>query len=436
LPQCDAALFLVSADPPITQVEIEFLKAVRANVVKTLFLINKVDYLSEEERQQAVDFFKAVLREQIGLDSNEPVFSISARLGLEAKLKDKDSQWVESGMSEVEGYLLKFLSEEKMQTLGLAIARKAGDVLGDGLLHLRLKQCSLTLPLEDLEQRLAVFNQKLQEIERQREQARDLLKGDQRRTVEMLEQECGNAMRTASAELLSVLEQTVVDTENVKSIEKTLKSRLNEIVPPMFAQYLTGVSKLINQRVQEVLGAHQGKVNALAETIRKTASELFEIPYLPSKGNEKLQTQHKPYWVTENWYTTMSPIPRGLFERLLPRKIAIRRIKQWLQQDIESIVLHNISNLLNATRQNIDDTFRRFSLDLDQQLEEVAKATLGAIQEAHTQRRQKGGSMGAELSRLASLESLMLKLQGELAAIARTNGGGQTNDHDYAEKAR
>jgi GTP-binding protein EngB required for normal cell division len=436
LPQCDAALFLVSADPPVTQVEIEFLKAVRANVVKTLFLINKVDYLSEEERRQAVDFFKAVLREQIELGSNEPVFSISARLGLESKLKENDSQWVESGMSEVEGYLLKFLSEEKMQTLGLAIARKAGNVLGDGLLHLRLKQRSLTLPIEDLEQRLAVFNQKLQEIERQREQIRDLLKGDQRRTVEMLEQECGSAMRAASAELLSVLEQTVVDTENVKSIEKTLKSRLNEIVPPMFAQYLTGVSKLINQRVQEVLGAHQGKVNALAETIRRTASELFEIPYLPGKGNEKLQTQHKPYWVTENWYTTMSPIPRGLFERLLPRKIAIRRIKQWLQQDIESIVLHNISNLLNATRQNIDDTFRRFSLDLDQQLEEVAKATLGAIQEAHTQRRQKGGSTGAELSRLASLESQILELQDELAAIARTNGGGQTNDHDYAEKAR
>ena len=29
LPQCDAALFLVSADPPITEVEVDFLKEVR-----------------------------------------------------------------------------------------------------------------------------------------------------------------------------------------------------------------------------------------------------------------------------------------------------------------------------------------------------------------------------------------------------------------------
>lgn len=436
LPQCDAALFLVSADPPITQVEIEFLKAVRDKIVRTLFLMNKVDYLSENERQLAVDFFKKVLREQIGMDSSEPVFSISARLGLEARLKGDDLQWVKSGMAEVEGYLEKFLSEEKIQTLSLAIARKAVDVLSDGLFHLRLKQRSLTLPLEDLEQRLAIFDQKLQEIERQREQARDLLKGDQRRIVEMLEQECGNTMRAAGAELFSVLEQIVVDTNNVKFIEQTLMSRLHEIVPPMFAQYLSRVSNMINQRAQEVLGAHQEKANALAETIRQTTSELFEIPYVPGKGDERLQTQHKPYWVTENWYTTMSPIPRGLFERLLPRNIAIQRIKRWLQQDIESIVLHNISNLLNATRQNIDDTFGRFALDLDQQLEQVARATLGAIQAAHTQRVQKGEGASAELSLLASFESLILEVQGKLAAIAQSSGGGRANDHDYADKAR
>jgi len=32
LPQCDAALFLVSADPPLTEVEVEFLKEVRTKV--------------------------------------------------------------------------------------------------------------------------------------------------------------------------------------------------------------------------------------------------------------------------------------------------------------------------------------------------------------------------------------------------------------------
>ena len=418
LPQCDAALFLVSADPPITQVEIEFLKEVRDKVVRTLFLMNKVDYLSDKERQEAVEFFKAVLREQIGLDGEEPVFSISARLGLESKLKFNDSLWIESGMSDVEGYLLKFFNEEKVQTLNLAIARKAGDVLGDGLLHLRLKQRSLTLPLEDLEQRLAVFNQKLQEIERQRELSRDLLAGDKRRIVEMLEQECAKTIKTAETELLHILEETVSNTSSIKLIEETLHKSLVEGIPPLFESTLSKVSNLINQRIQEVLGGHQDKADTLADTIRQTAAELFEIPFMPSKGNERIVTRHKPYWVTENWSVSMSPLPRGFFERLLPRNMAIRRIKRWLEQDIESIILRNVENMRFETRQNIDDTFGRFALDLDQQLEEVAKATLGAIQEAHVQRTQKADGVSQDLKRLADMESKMQELHEKLAKLA------------------
>ena len=99
--------------------------------------------------------------------------------------------------------------------------------------------------------------------------------------------------------------------------------------------------------------------------------------------------------------------------------MAIRRIRRWLEQDIESIILRNVGNLQFETHQNIDDTFGRFALDLDEQLEEVAKATLGAIQEAHTQRTQKSGSVSTELSRLASFESHLLELQSKLASTAQ-----------------
>ncbi|MDN5344604.1 MAG: hypothetical protein PWQ18_715 [Clostridia bacterium] len=54
LPQCDAALFLVSADPPITEVEVEFLKAVRSRVTHLFFILNKVDYLNLEQNQNTV----------------------------------------------------------------------------------------------------------------------------------------------------------------------------------------------------------------------------------------------------------------------------------------------------------------------------------------------------------------------------------------------
>ncbi|MFH1991254.1 MAG: dynamin family protein [Pseudomonadota bacterium] len=49
LQQCDAALFLISADPPITDVELDFLRQVREKVPRLFFILNKVDYLNAEE---------------------------------------------------------------------------------------------------------------------------------------------------------------------------------------------------------------------------------------------------------------------------------------------------------------------------------------------------------------------------------------------------
>jgi len=415
LPQCDGALFLISADPPITQVEIEFLKAVHDRAARLFFIMNKIDYLDEDERESAIEFFQAVLREQLPLHIPVPVFPVSARQGLEAKLKGDDSSWTNSGMSNIESYLVKFLAEEKIQTLSQAIARKAAYILEDGLLRLRLKRRSLTLPLDDLEQRLAVFNQKLEEVEHQRLLTQDVLKGDQKRLLEMLDHECTRTIHEAKSSLSQIIEETLATADDIKSIDVTARSRLAEAIPALFDKSLSRVQQLLNQRTQEVLGAHQEKANALVDIIRRTATELFEIPYAPSKGSEALEIRHEPYWVTENWSVTISPLPKGWLERLLPRNMALRRIRKWLQQDMEAIVLRNVSNLQWETLQNINDTFYRFSFDLDKELKDIASATRRAIQEAQTQRIQRADSVGEELNRLNAFEAKLREIQKELA---------------------
>ena len=56
LPQCDAALFLVSPDPPITEAELEYLKNIRQSLPRTFFLLNKVDFLAESEKTASLKF--------------------------------------------------------------------------------------------------------------------------------------------------------------------------------------------------------------------------------------------------------------------------------------------------------------------------------------------------------------------------------------------
>jgi GTPase Era involved in 16S rRNA processing len=78
LPKLDAVMFLVSADAPLVESELELLKHIRKNDVrKLLFAMNKADKVDGEELQQGLQHNRRVLA-QAGF-GDAPIFSISAK---------------------------------------------------------------------------------------------------------------------------------------------------------------------------------------------------------------------------------------------------------------------------------------------------------------------------------------------------------------------
>jgi GTPase Era involved in 16S rRNA processing len=61
IPQIDAAILVVGADPPISGEELALIEAVAANVDEILVTLNKIDRVSATERQQASAFANKVL---------------------------------------------------------------------------------------------------------------------------------------------------------------------------------------------------------------------------------------------------------------------------------------------------------------------------------------------------------------------------------------
>jgi tRNA U34 5-carboxymethylaminomethyl modifying GTPase MnmE/TrmE len=56
LPHVDAAIFVVSADPPLSNSEHQFLKDVRSFVDKLFFVLNKIDQVSNDDRIESLEF--------------------------------------------------------------------------------------------------------------------------------------------------------------------------------------------------------------------------------------------------------------------------------------------------------------------------------------------------------------------------------------------
>ncbi len=128
LPECDAVLFVTSADTPMTSAELDFLKEISGYVNKLFFVVNKIDQIDPMEQGQILSFVSETIQTQTGIRA-ERIFSVSARLGLEARLLGQDDKYRESGIKALEEKLDTFLSGEKQVTFLSAIAHKASFIL-------------------------------------------------------------------------------------------------------------------------------------------------------------------------------------------------------------------------------------------------------------------------------------------------------------------
>jgi hypothetical protein len=81
LPNLDAAVLVVSADPPISEAERGFLAQVVEHAVRLFVVLNKADYLTPDELARAVGFTERVVR-QVAPDWPGPVYALSARPGV------------------------------------------------------------------------------------------------------------------------------------------------------------------------------------------------------------------------------------------------------------------------------------------------------------------------------------------------------------------
>jgi small GTP-binding protein len=113
LPNCDAVLFVTSADSPLSEPEVELLGAIRRYAKKIFFVLNKIDLLTDDtEATRVADFIKSILTRELGI-SEISLIPVSAQKGLEASLNQSASQFARSGLLYLEETLARFLAIER-----------------------------------------------------------------------------------------------------------------------------------------------------------------------------------------------------------------------------------------------------------------------------------------------------------------------------------
>jgi GTPase SAR1 family protein len=416
LPECDAAVFVVSADPPITEAEIEYLKVVRARVARLIFVLNKADYLEPIDRRIAVDFLHKTLQGVFPADTSAPIFCLSALKGLKAKQLGDEAAFAASGMASMEDYLLRYLTREKTGLLRVAVIKKASDLLAEAAADLAIRVRTLEMPIEDLEKRRAILAESLERIEDEKRVIRDFLTGDRRRTVEQLEIDAERIRQNTRRRLLDILDLALSQFAPGTD-ESGIRETIATAIPDIFERELSETAKEFGQKVEELLNGHQCRVDALIGRVRQTAADLFDIPFRARAEAEPFKLRQEPYWVTEKWNDTLISVPDSFVRRLLPIAARRARIKRQLELQISELVERNVENLRWTMLQSLDDAFRRFASEFDERLTMAIEATHGAADAASRKRHKASERVDLELVQLHHLSETLAAAGTELVSF-------------------
>jgi len=168
-PEADAALFVVSVDPPLGQAELDLLATVSGHAARVDVVLNKVDYLDEAGRKEAEAFTRETLAAR-GFEG-VPVWPVSARDGLKARLAGDDVGWRRSGMAALDASLGRFFRHDRERALARSIAGKAGRLVGQELALAEIQIAASERTAEQLRELVAAFAERRATAERDRAEA-------------------------------------------------------------------------------------------------------------------------------------------------------------------------------------------------------------------------------------------------------------------------
>jgi tRNA U34 5-carboxymethylaminomethyl modifying GTPase MnmE/TrmE len=402
LSECDAAVFIVSADPPITEIELAYLDKIKSKAARTLFVLNKMDYLAPNEQKIAIDFLRKVLAEHSLLQPSGAIFGISARDALAAKQSNNRTAIADSGIDRIENFLVHEIAAEKGHLLERAIRQKTADVLVQAIEDGELRRKALTLPIEELTSKAGTFEEALGGIEEQRRTMQDLLDGDRRRLVETLERRIRELRDEASSKLGAATTQAL--SGDIPGVwEQNAQISISAAITDIFEAARERFSDKFTDETARILAAHQSRLDGLVDSVRRTAAEIFDVSFSPQHQQDSFELGEDPYWVTEKINATLLPDPGRLVDRLVSLKQRRARLHSRIMNQANELIIRNAENLRWAIYRGIADTMVRAADHLDGRLRDALAATKGVIDDAVRRRNCHASETEAELSTLDRL---------------------------------
>lgn len=417
IPYVDAAIFVVTADPPLSDSEHRFLQDVRAYASKLFFLLNKIDLVSETDRQEALEFTLSVLRRDLEAAAVK-VWPASARLALEAKQAGDRERLAASLLPDFERAVQEFLLHEKGRIFLSQAVNGLLRLVGDETIASRLEQEAARLPLAELEEKIGRFEAEIPALEREREHNGYLLAGLVKKTCQGLDDELERFEQEQLPRLSAELEEEYRRLLAARS--KDLKAELEGFVfgrvREEFDRWRAAQTERIARELAAIHDEFAAKTNRLTRRVVELAAGIFalrlegftSVDTLIEKSDFRYMLKDENPVALELIQLTVT----SMLPAFLSRGIILRRMRE----SVRDLVNRHCGRIRHDLLQRIHKTSKEFEGSLNEKLEATLAGIRQALERARALKRRSETEVGESLGRLEARLAEVEALKDELLA--------------------
>ncbi len=264
LASCDAALFLLSADLPITQVEVDFLKSVIKTVPRLFFIYNKIDLLNKKELEISEQFIKDTLIKTFDFSLGVRLFPVSAKI-MGGKERECDL-FKKSGLAAVEKEIIEFLLREKYFTLSEALTGKFKDALTQILDALEKSRDEIVRPINEIKEKLDQIDSLEKRVNNEMSKALSLSEVEETALYEY-----GDKLLTMNKERVHTIAlnrlNKLLDSSGGNKQHTIINSALIQLVEEIFGRMFVYFVNEQNKPLRKAAAAHIREIVKLSEKV-------------------------------------------------------------------------------------------------------------------------------------------------------------------------
>jgi GTP-binding protein EngB required for normal cell division len=417
IPYVDAGIFIISADPPLSESEHQFLQDIRGHVDKLFFALNKIDQVSEEDRQESLEFTARILERDLGA-GRVKIYPLSARWALEAKKDSNNVQLERSLLPDFERRLQEFLIHEKGKVFLKSILNSLLKLISDETISFQLEQEAIKLPLQELTAKIARFEEEMKSIAKDREHNRYLLSGHLKKIESQLDDEIVAFKRECLPVLHKELEEEYL--RRVKVGGGNLRSELEgfvfEKIRGLFTAWRQQFTEKISSQLEEAHGWFAARTNETIERILMLTSDIFELKLKPFTSVEALSKKSDFYFLFKD-----DPVGLELVQlaatSALPRFISKKIVLKKMQETVSELVDRHCGrvryDLLNRLANTVLDFQKTLNEKIDMTLEGIRisfQRALALNQSSKVDVEKKLGELSRRLGRISSLRDELMAM--------------------------